>query len=236
MEFVKAVLGTSAATGTAIVPNNFVVVAGHRARGEQHLPRAVQRRRRRDRRRRRHPVRGRRPSPRPSCRAPTARTRTSATSRFGEATATLYTIAQIADVGNQLLRQSNGAAEAAARRRLSQVHRPPPRRRSSSTARARPSRSASSRRSLAFGDMAALQVPRSPRSRVRRPSVAASRAIEARGIVPTEANLCVVMHPTDFWEMATETLGTSGSGGWAFDPADRRGGQSAAQTVWGVPV
>jgi HK97 family phage major capsid protein len=37
---------------------------------------------------------------------------------FARATATLYTIAQIADIGNQLLRQSNGAAEAAARRRL----------------------------------------------------------------------------------------------------------------------
>ncbi len=37
---------------------------------------------------------------------------------FDRATATLYTIAQIADVGNQLLRQSNGAAEASARRRL----------------------------------------------------------------------------------------------------------------------
>src|SRR5215203_4202775 len=37
---------------------------------------------------------------------------------FGEATATLYQIAQIADIGNQLLRQSNGAAETVARRRL----------------------------------------------------------------------------------------------------------------------
>jgi HK97 family phage major capsid protein len=37
---------------------------------------------------------------------------------FNQATATLYTIAQIADVGNQLLRQSGGVAEAQARRRL----------------------------------------------------------------------------------------------------------------------
>jgi hypothetical protein len=37
---------------------------------------------------------------------------------FGRATATLYQIAQIADIGNQLLQQSGGAAETVARRRL----------------------------------------------------------------------------------------------------------------------
>src|SRR5262245_53177611 len=46
-----------------------------------------------------------------------ARTRTPGTSAF-RSQPQPYTIAQIADIGNQLLRQSGGVAEAAARRRL----------------------------------------------------------------------------------------------------------------------
>ena len=45
----------------------------------------------------------------------------------------------------------------------------------------------------------------------------------------------IVMNPTDYWEMAVETLGTSGAGGWAFDAAT--GPQSAPViNVWGIPV
>jgi hypothetical protein len=55
--------------------------------------------------------------------------------------------------------------------------------------------------------------------------------LEARG----ERASAVVMNPTDYWEMATETLGTSGAGGWAFDAAT---GPAAAPiaTIWGIPV
>ena len=43
------------------------------------------------------------------------------------------------------------------------------------------------------------------------------------------------MNPTDYWEMATETLGTGGAGGWAFDAAT---GPNATPTptLWGIPV
>src|SRR4029079_5288924 len=117
-EFVKAVLGTSVATGLAVVPNNFVsslfnalaqnniyrelfnVVDGVTGAGVD-IPYEL-----------------------------TGITAALLQGAYGSDkdvrdfqvardTATLYTIAQIADVGNQLLRQSNGQAEAAARRRLS---------------------------------------------------------------------------------------------------------------------
>ena len=116
-EFVKAVLGTTDATGQAIVPNNFVaslvealtlsnpyrgvfeVVDGLTANGVD-IPYEIT--------------------------AITAALLQGAYGsnkdvrdfQFAVATATLYSIAQIADIGNQLLRQSNGAAERAARRRL----------------------------------------------------------------------------------------------------------------------
>ena len=56
-------------------------------------------------------------------------------------------------------------------------------------------------------------------------------ALEARG----QTVSAVVMHPTDYWEMATETLGTSSSGGWAFDAAS---GPTSGPVLrlWGIPV
>jgi HK97 family phage major capsid protein len=42
------------------------------------------------------------------------------------------------------------------------------------------------------------------------------------------------MHPTDYWELATETLG-SGAGGWAFDAATGPSG-GPTLSLWGIPV
>src|SRR6185369_2345218 len=64
----------------------------------------------------------------------------------------------------------------------------------------------------AYGDPAAFRTALSSESRASAIGRGIS-ALEARGIIASETNLCVVMHPTDFWEMATETLGASGSGG-----------------------
>ena len=55
--------------------------------------------------------------------------------------------------------------------------------------------------------------------------------LETRGRQAT----AIVMHPTDYWEMVTETLGTSGSGGWALDPTAPAQGAPTAN-IWGVPV
>jgi len=116
-EFVKAVLGTSSATGTAIIPNNFVsalveqiagtnvyrdlfnVVTGVNGAGVD-VP---------------YEITGLTAALLQGAYGSNKDVRDFS---FARATATLYEIAQIADVGNQLLRQSNGAAEQSARRRL----------------------------------------------------------------------------------------------------------------------
>jgi HK97 family phage major capsid protein len=232
-DFIKAVLGTSDATGAAIVPNNFVaqlvpaialanpyrtvfeVVSGVTGAGVD-IPYEV-----------------------------TAVTSALLQGAYGSnkdvrdfslgtATATLYTLAQIADIGNQLLRQSNGAAESMARRRLA-----------ASLGRREAefiNNGSGSSQPLgffaaigAYGDPAAFRTALSSEPRAAAIGRGIS-AMEARGIVADQANLCVVMHPTDYWEMATEGLGTSYAGGWAIDPAEGAAANPPIASVWGVPV
>ena len=120
IEFVKGVLGTSDATGQAIVPNNFVsslVEALSLSNPYRDAFEVVD------------GVQGAAVDIPYSLTAITAALLQGAYGSnkdirdfsFAQATATLYTIAQIADIGNQLLRQSNGAAERSARRRLAAV-------------------------------------------------------------------------------------------------------------------
>ena len=232
-EFVKAVLGTSVATGLAVVPNNFVsslvnalaqnniyrelfnVVDGVTGAGVD-IP---------------YELTGITAALLQGAYGSNKDVRDF---QFARATATLYTIAQIADVGNQLLRQSNGQAEAAARRRLSKSI-------AALEATYITNGTGSSQplgffqAFLAYGDPAAFKTTLSSESRAAAIGRGIS-ALEARGIIASESNLCVVMHPTDYWEMATETLGSSGSGGWAFDPAAGAAGSPPGPTVWGVPV
>jgi len=230
-QFVKAVLGTSSATGTAIIPNNFVaglvdqiaanniyrdlfnVVNGVVGAGVD-IPYEVT--------------------------AITAALLQGAYGSnkdirdfsFNRATATLYTIAQIADIGNQLLRQSNGAAEAAARRRLGKsigileatyI--------TNGTGSSQPL--GFFQAFLAFGDPAAFKTTLSSEPRL----AAIGRgigAIETRSI--GHDNLVVVMSPTDYWEMSTEGLGTSYAGGWAVDPAGGAAANPPITSAWGVPL
>jgi HK97 family phage major capsid protein len=230
-EFVKAVLGTSAATGGALVPGNFVsalvdqvalvnpyrqlfnVVDGVRGAGVN-IPYEVT--------------------------AITAALLQGAYGSnkdvrdfgFASATATLYTIAQIADIGNQLLRQSNGAAEASARRRLAS---------SIGLAEAQFINNGSGSSQplgffpafLAYGDPAGFKTTLSSEPRAAAIGRGIS-AMEQRGI-PAD-NLAVVMAPVDYWEMATEGLGTSYAGGWAIDPAAGASASPPPDRVWGVPV
>lgn len=233
MEFVKAVLGTSVATGTAIVPNNFVsslvdaLAANNIYRDLFNVVNGVS---------------GAGVDIPYEATAITAALLQGAYGSnkdvrdfsFARATATLYTIAQIADVGNQLLRQSNGAAEAAARRRLAKSI-------GATEATFITNGTGSSQplgffqAFLAYGDPAGFKTTLSSESRASAIGRGIS-AMEARGIVADQANLCVVMHPTDFWEMATETLGSSGSGGWVIDPATGAAGSPPTTSVWGVPI
>lgn len=230
-EFVKAVLGTSAATGGALVPGNFVstlveqvalvnpyreifnVVTGVQGAGVN-IPYDAT--------------------------AITAALLQGAYGSnkdvrdfgFASATATLYTIAQIADIGNQLLRQSNGAAEQSARRRLASSI-------GLKEAQLVNNGSGSGEPLGFFPALAAFgQVAQFITTLSSEPRVAAIgrgiAAMEARGIPAT--NLAVIMSPTDYWEAATEGLGTSYAGGWAIDPAQGASASPPPERVWGVPV
>ena len=230
-EFVKAVLGTSTATGQAIVPNNFVsglvdqialvnpyrglfnVLGGVSGAGVD-IPYEV-----------------------------TAVTAALVQGSYGSnkevrdfsfnrATATLYTIAQIADVGNQLLRQSNGAAEASARRRLAgSIGMTEAQWITNGNGSGQPL--GFFQAFLAYGDPAAFKYTLSSETRAEALGKGIS-ALEARGVMAD--NLVIVMNPTDFWELAVETLGSSGSGGWVFDPATGAAGNPPITSVWGVPI
>lgn len=230
-EFVKAVLGTSAATGGALVPGNFVsalveqislvnpyrgifnVVDGVQGAGVN-IP---------------YEITGITAALLQGAYGSNKDVRDFG---FASATATLYQIAQIADIGNQLLRQSNGAAEASARRRLAS---------SIGLAEAQfiNNGSGSSQPLGFFPALAAYgQVAQFITTLSSEPRAAALgrgiSALEQRGI-PAD-NLAVVMAPADYWELATEGLGTSYAGGWAIDPAAGASASPPPATVWGVPV
>jgi HK97 family phage major capsid protein len=230
-EFVKAVLGTSAATGAALVPGNFVsslVEQVARVNPYRDLFNVVD------------GVQGAGVNIPYEVTAITAALLQGAYGSnkdvrdfgFASATATLYQIAQIADIGNQLLRQSNGAAEASARRRLAS---------SIGLAEAQFINNGSGSSQplgffpalAAFGQVAEFITTLSSEPRAAAIGRGIS-ALEQRGI-PAD-NLCVVMAPVDYWEMATEGLGTSYAGGWAIDPAAGASASPPPDRVWGVPV
>lgn len=230
-QYVKAVLGTSSATGTAIIPNNFVaglvdaVAANNIYRGLFNVVTGVT---------------GAGVDIPYDATAITAALLQGAYGSnkdvrdfsFARATATLYTIAQIADVGNQLLRQSNGAAEASARRRLGKAI--------GITEATYITNGSGSGQPLgffaalaAFGNVAAFQTALSSEPRLATIGRGIA-ALEKRG-VPRD-NLVCVMGPTDYWEMATEGLGTSYAGGWAVDPAGGAAANPPITSSWGVPL
>ncbi len=229
-EFVKGVLGTSSATGTAIIPNNFVaglveqIAANNIYRGIFNVVNGVS---------------GAGVDIPYEVTAITAALLQGAYGSnkdirdfsFARATATLYTIAQIADIGNQLLRQSNGAAEQSARRRLGK---------SVGILEATYITNGSgSSQPLGFfpaiaanGNVAAFKTALSSEPRL----AALGRgiaALETRGI-PRD-NLVIVMSPTDYWETAVEGL-SSYTGGWAVDPAGGASANPPITSAWGVPL
>jgi HK97 family phage major capsid protein len=230
-EFVKAVLGTSDATGQAIVPNNFVAALVDQIALVNPYRRLFNVT---------NGVTGAGVDIPYETDAITAALVQGAYGSnkevrdfgFNQATATLYTIAQIADVGNQLLRQSNGAAESAARRRLAGSI-------GMREAQWVNNGSGSSQplgllqAFLNFGDVAAFKTALSGESRAAALGRGIS-ALETRGVMAD--NLVIIMGPTDFWELAVETLGSSGSGGWVFDPATGAAGSPPITSVWGVPI
>ena len=229
-KYVKGVLGTSDATGQAIIPNNFVstlveqlslsnpyrnvfdVVSGVRAAAID-IPYETT--------------------------AITAALVQGANGSnkdirdfgFAQATATLYTIAQIADIGNQLLRQSNGVAERVARNRLAKSI-------GMTEATWFTNGSGSSQPLGFFPAITAYFVGAYATALSSEPRLATMArgiaAMESRGV--NRANLIFAMNPTDYWETASEGLGTSYAGGWAVDPAGGAAANPPITSAWGVPL
>jgi HK97 family phage major capsid protein len=230
-EFVKAVLGTSAATGQAIVPQNFVSALVEQLaltniyRGLFEVTNGVQ---------------GAGVNVPYEATAVTAALVQGAYGSnkdirdfsFASATATLYTIAQIADIGNQLLRQSNGGAERAARRRLAASI--------GMTEATYITNGNGSGQPLgffpaiaAFGNVAAFKTALSSEPRL----AAIARgiaAMESRGVM--RENLVIVTDPTSYWEIASEGLGSAYAGGWAVDPSGGAAANPPITSAWGVPL
>lgn len=149
----------------------------------------------------------------------------------GSATATLFPLARIITVGNQLLRYSEGTAERLVRNKLATGF-------------------AKAEDYYILSGTGAGSQPKGILTSIAAASATYTTALSSetraaaigRGIGALEARSCdadaVVMTPTDWWELAVETLGTSGSGGWALAPALGAANQPVQRNfpLWGVPV
>jgi HK97 family phage major capsid protein len=149
----------------------------------------------------------------------------------GSATASLFPLARIITVGNQLLRYSEGTAERLVRNKLATAF-------------------AKAEDYYILSGTGANSQPKGILTSITAASATYTTALSSetraaaigRGIGALEARSCdadaVVMTPTDWWELAVETLGTSGSGGWALAPALGAASQPVLRNfpLWGVPV
>lgn len=150
----------------------------------------------------------------------------------GMAAVNLFPLARIIDVGNQFLRQSEGAAEALVRSKLGRAF---------GLAEAYYIYSGLGTNNQPNGFLTSLAAASATYATALN-SESRAAAI-GRGISALEARAytadAVVMHPTDWWELAVETLGASGSGGWALAPAlGPANTVSAFQSIplWGIPA
>jgi HK97 family phage major capsid protein len=149
----------------------------------------------------------------------------------GSATASLFPLARIIRVGNQLLNYSEGSAERLVRNKLATAF-------------------AKAEDYYILSGTGANSQPKGILTSIAAASSTYTTALNSesraaaigRGIGALEARSCsadaVVMTPTDWWELAVETLGTSGSGGWALAPALGASSTPASRNfpLWGTPV
>ena len=150
---------------------------------------------------------------------------------LGSATANLFPLARIIDVGNQLLRYSEGAAERLVRNKLATAF---------WKGEAYYILSGTGANNQPNGILTSLAAASSTYSTALSSETRA--AAIGRGLGALESRACdataVVMTPTDWWELAVETLGSSGSGGWALAPGDGPQVNASQRSfpLWGVPV
>lgn len=152
---------------------------------------------------------------------------------LSSATATLFGLARIIDVGVQLLRQSEGAAERLVRSKLARAF---------ALAEAHYILNGTGVSNQPKGIITSINAGSSAFSLAYSSGPRVARladgiaALEARSYYPT----AVVLNPADFWQIVTETLGSNSEGGWAVSPTNgptmNPGGPDSRFTVWGVPL
>lgn len=152
---------------------------------------------------------------------------------LGSVTAYLFTIARIIEVGNQFVRQSEGAAERLVRSKLGRAF---------GLAEAHYILNGTGANNQPKGLITSIAAASSSYSNAYSSGVRADTlatgiaALEARSYFPT----AVVTNPTDFWQIVTDTVGTGGAGGYAVSPTSgvtfNPGDPGSALRIWGVPV
>lgn len=149
------------------------------------------------------------------------------------ATATLFTIARIIDVGNQFLRQSEGAAERLVRSKLGRAF---------ALAEAHYILNGTGANNQPKGLITSIAAASSSFTNAYSSGVRADTLATALGALETRSYFAtaIVVNPADFWQIVTDTQGSSGSGGYAVSPMGGAsfdpGEPNSALRIWGVPV
>lgn len=152
---------------------------------------------------------------------------------LASATATLFTIARIIDVGNQFVRQSEGAAERLVRSKLGRAF---------GLAEAHYILNGTGSGNQPKGLITSIAAASGSYSVAYSSGVRADKLAEALGALEARNYFAtaIVTNPADFWQIVTDTVGTGGAGGYAISPMSGvtfdPGEPSSSLRIWGVPV
>lgn len=152
---------------------------------------------------------------------------------LASATATLYVLARIIDVGNQFLKRSEGAAEMLVRSKLGRAF---------GLAEADLILNGTGVSNQPKGLITSIAAASSTYSTAYSSGVRADTIATAIGVLEGRAYFptAIVTNVADFWQIVTDTQGTSGSGGYAVSPMGGAtfdpGKPGSSLHIWGVPV
>jgi HK97 family phage major capsid protein len=152
---------------------------------------------------------------------------------LASASAYLFTIARIIEVGNQFLKQSEGAAEALVRSKLGRAF---------GLAEAHYILNGTGANNQPKGLLTSIAAASGTYTTAYSSGVRADKLAEALGVLESRNYFAtaIVVNPVDYWQIVTDTQGSSGSGGYAVAPtqgASMNAGQpERGVSVWGVPL
>jgi HK97 family phage major capsid protein len=149
---------------------------------------------------------------------------------LASATAYLFQLARIIEVGNQFLRQSEGAAEALVRSKLGRAF---------GLAEAHYILNGTGANNQPKGIITSIAAASSTYSTTYSSGTRADKIAEALGALEARSYFAtaVVVNPADYWQIVTDQLG-SGAGGYAVGPNATvdAGMPERGISLWGVPV